>query len=91
VEQTVTQRGDNVRTVVRPTWIGDDEQKRLVAAAKRAIARAERAETDAWTAIKLARDSGVPDTHLSAETHIPRSTLIRRLGARTDSTNSDNA
>lgn len=73
-----------MRTVVRPTWKGDDEQKRLVAAAKRAIARAEQAEIDAWAAIKLARDAGVPDTHLSAETRIPRSTLIRRLGARSD-------
>lgn len=70
--------------MVRPTWKGDDEQKRLVAAAKKAINRAEQAEADAWTAIKMARDAGVPDTHLSAETRIPRSTLIRRLGPRAD-------
>jgi hypothetical protein len=77
-----------VRTVVRPIWKGDDEQKKLVAAAKKAITRAEeiyrKAENDAWAKIKKARDAGVPDTHLCREIGVPRSTLIRRLGPRQD-------
>lgn len=71
-----------MRSVVRPTWRGNDEQKRLLAAANKAIQRAEAAEVEAWDSIKKARDSGVPDTQLSGATGIPRSTLIRRLGPR---------
>lgn len=71
-----------MRAVARPTWQANDEQKKLVGDAIKAIQRVEAAEADAWAKLKKARDAGVPDTQLCSATGIPRSTLIRKLGPR---------
>lgn len=70
-------------TVIRPTWIpANNEQRRLLAEARRKAAIAKRAEEEMWAAILTARNADVPDTVLCEETDQSRATLNRRYGAR---------
>lgn len=71
--------------VIRPKTVYDDEQKRLLAAAIKKAEAAERAEEEAWAAIKAARDARVLDTDLTGDATPPRfnrATLNRRFGPR---------
>lgn len=80
------QVGDSVRIVIRPTWKGTNEQRKLVAEVTAAIERAERvaraAEEVVWEKARLARAAGVPDTQLCRITGLNRATLNRKLGSR---------
>lgn len=75
-----------MRTVIRPTWLGTDEQRRLVEEVSRAIEHAQsvarEAEEAVWEKARVARDAGVPDTQLCRMTGLNRATLNRRLGSR---------
>jgi hypothetical protein len=75
-----------VRNVARPTWQGDKDQKRLLAAVNKAIdhaAEVARKEDDKiWEAARLAREAGVPDVQICRLTGLNRSTLQRKLGPR---------
>lgn len=73
-------------TVPRPKTVYTDEQQALLAAAIEKAQNAERAEDEAWEAIKAARDAKVLDTDLTGEDTPPRfnrATLNRRYGPRT--------
>jgi hypothetical protein len=78
-----------VRTVVRPSWRGSDEQRQLVDAVNAAIEEAEevtrKADEKIWERARAARDAGVPDTQLCRLTGLNRATLNRKLGPRGDS------
>jgi hypothetical protein len=75
-----------VRTVVRPTWRGDDGQRRLVDAVNAAIDHAAEVaaaeEAKIWAAAQTARMAGVPDTALCRLTGLNRATMNRKLGPR---------
>ena len=68
--------------MIRPAWQGDEQQKRLLQAAVKAVRQARSAEDAAWEAMQAARASGVPDEVLCSGTGISRSTLNRKLGKR---------
>lgn len=71
--------------VIRPKTLYDDVQKRLLAVALKKAEAAERAEEEAWAAIKAARDAKVLDTDLTGEATGPRfnrATLNRKYGPR---------
>lgn len=82
------QGSDNVRTVIRPTWRGTEQQQKLVDAVNAAIEHATRvsreAEEAVWQKARIAREAGVPDTQLCRLTGLNRATLNRRLGNRSD-------
>jgi hypothetical protein len=82
-----------VRTVARPTWRGNNEQRELLKAVNDAIDHKadviEQADAAIWEAARKARDAGVPDTQLCRITGLNRSTLQRKLGPRLSE--SDNA
>jgi hypothetical protein len=74
-----------VTDVIRPKTTYTDEQKRLRAAAIDKAQAAERAEEEAWEAIKAARDAGVLDTDLCGDmtpARFNRATLNRKYGPR---------
>lgn len=75
-----------MRTVVRPTWRANEEQRKLVNAINAAIDHATEVakveEDKIWEAARLAREAGVPDTQLCKMTGLNRATLNRRLGPR---------
>ena len=71
--------------VIRPKTTYTDEQKRLRAVAIEKAQAAERAEEEAWQAIKEARDAKVLDTDLCGDDTPPRfnrATLNRKFGPR---------
>jgi DNA invertase Pin-like site-specific DNA recombinase len=74
--------------VARPSWQGDKQQKRLLAAVNRAIDHAaevaRREDEKVWEAARLARAAGIPDMQIVRHTGLNRSTLQRRLGPRPD-------
>lgn len=73
-------------TVIRPTWRGTDEQRRLVdevnAAIEHAVRVSQEAEEAIWERARQAREAGVPDTQLCRITGLNRATLNRKLGSR---------
>jgi hypothetical protein len=74
-----------VTAVPRPKTVYTDEQQALLDAAVEKAQTAERAEDEAWEAIKKARDARVLDTDLTDERTPPRfnrATLNRRYGKR---------
>lgn len=75
-----------MRSVIRPTWKGTDEQRKLVNDVTAAIEHAERvtqeAEKAVWEKARKARAAGVPDTQLCRITGLNRATLNRKLGPR---------
>lgn len=83
-----------MRSVIRPTWRGSDEQRKLIAAVNKAIDRAEevnkKAEAEIWARAKAARDAGVPDTQLCKATGLNRSTMNRILGPRAEESRPSN-
>jgi len=67
--------------MARPKWTPTtDEQRRAIAAARRAGKRADEAEDLLWAAVKAALDTGVPAAHLADAVNRGRATLYRRLG-----------
>jgi DNA invertase Pin-like site-specific DNA recombinase len=74
--------------VARPSWQGNKQQKRLLAAVNRAIDHAaevaRREDEKVWEAARLAREAGIPDMQIVRHTGLNRSTLQRRLGPRPD-------
>jgi hypothetical protein len=82
--------GDTVRTVIRPTWRGTDEQRQLIDEVSEAIEHAvkvtQEAEEAVWEKARQARAAGVPDTTLCRVTGLNRATLNRKLGSRSDDT-----
>lgn len=54
-----------------------DEQRRAIAAARRAVAKAARADADAWAKVKAARDLGVPARYLAQEINKGKTTVYR--------------
>jgi hypothetical protein len=75
-----------VPTVIRPTWRGTEEQRRLVEEVSAAIEHAYQVSQDAeeaiWEKARNARAAGVPDTQLCRITGLNRATLNRKLGPR---------
>ncbi len=72
-------------TVPRPKTVYTDEQQALLAAAIEKAQNAERAEDEAWEAIKAARDAKVLDTDLTGDNtpkRFNRATLNRKYGSR---------
>ena len=72
-------------TVIRPKTTYTDEQRRLLAVAIEKAQAAERAEDEAWEAIRAAREAKVLDTDLTDDRtpkRFNRATLHRRYGAR---------
>jgi methyl-accepting chemotaxis protein len=80
------QGSDSVPTVIRPTWRGTDEQRKLIDEVNAAIEHAEQvsqqAEDTIWEKARRAREAGVPDTALCRITGLNRATLNRKLGSR---------
>lgn len=75
--------------VPRPITKLTDDQQRLLAAAVEAAQKSDaeqraaaEAKTSAWAAIVEARNAGVPDDLLCAQTGFSRATLNRRFGTR---------
>jgi hypothetical protein len=73
-----------VTTVPRPITKLTDEQRRLLAAAVESAQRFRDSEQKAWADALTARQAGVPDELLCAETGLSRATLNRKFGARRD-------
>lgn len=71
--------------VIRPKTTYTDEQRRLLAIAIEKAQAAERAEDEAWEAIRVAREAKVLDTDLTGDQTPPRfnrATLNRKFGPR---------
>lgn len=69
-----------ITRVARGKWTPQtDEQRRAIAAAKRAAARADNADNELWAAVEAARDVGVPPAFLAKEIGRGRSTLYRHV------------
>jgi hypothetical protein len=72
--------------VIRPTWRGTDEQRKLLDEVNAAIEHAHQvsqaAEQAIWEKARKAREAGVPDTQLCRITGLNRATLNRKLGSR---------
>jgi len=67
----------------RPRWTPTtDDQRRAIAAARRAGKRADDAEDLLWQAVKAALDTGVPAAHMAEAVNRGRATLYRRLGGQ---------
>lgn len=76
-----------IRRVPRHKWTPTtDEQRRAIAAARRAVAKAVRADNEAWAKVKAARDLGVPARYLAQEISKGKTTVYRHTddGASTD-------
>lgn len=75
-----------MQSVIRPTWKGTDEQRKLVeevtAAIEHAVQVSQEAEEAVWEKARKAREAGVPDTQLCRITGLNRATLNRKLGSR---------
>jgi len=74
-----------VTAVPRPKTVYTDEQQALLDAFIEKARNAERAEDEAWEALKAARDAKVLDTDLTGDDTPPRfnrATLNRRYGKR---------
>lgn len=75
---------DNVPSVIRPTWKGDELQEGLLKQAVDAVQAARSSENEAWKMMQRAREAGVPDTVLCRRAEVSRATLNRKLGTRPD-------
>jgi 8-oxo-dGTP diphosphatase len=75
-----------VQSVIRPTWRGTDEQRKLIdevtVAIDHAVRVSQEAEEAIWEKARRAREAGVPDTQLCRITGLNRATLNRKLGPR---------
>lgn len=60
------------------------EQRRAIAAAKRAAARLDKAEAELWNATQAARDLGVPARYLAREIKRGKTTVYRHVPAKPD-------
>jgi hypothetical protein len=82
----VRQPSDNVSAVIRPTWSGNAEQRKLLEDAVEVTAKAdahiEKAREMGWAAIIKAREAGVPDKVICERTGWSRATLNRKFGPR---------
>lgn len=76
------QQSGTMPTVIRRSWDGSEQEKRLFREAVEGVELSRKTEKLAWDLIRRARDGGVPDTVLCAGTQISRSTLNRVLGPR---------
>lgn len=64
----------------RPRWAPEnDEQRRAIAAAKRAARRADESEDLLWKAVAPALDLGVPASYMAEQVGRSRTTLYRRV------------
>lgn len=67
-----------IRRVPRHKWTpATDEQRRAIAAARRAVAKAAKADHEAWAKVKAARDLGVPARYLAQEINKGKTTVYR--------------
>lgn len=67
-----------IRRVPRHKWTpATDEQRRAIAAAKRAAAKATRADAEVWAKVKAARDLGVPARYMAQEIKRGKTTVYR--------------
>jgi hypothetical protein len=72
-----------VTAVIRPNWTPDTEEQRLLLAEARRLARkAEQAERAMWLGVLRARLAGVADEALCEHPAVSRATLNRRYGSR---------
>lgn len=69
--------------VIRPTWTPEtEEQRQLLADARRLARKAEQAERAMWLGVLKARLAGVADEALCDHPAVSRATLNRRYGSR---------
>lgn len=74
-----------IRRVPRHKWTpATDEQRRAIAAARRAVAKAARADDEAWAKVKAARDLGVPARYLAQEISKGKTTVYRHTDSEAD-------
>lgn len=66
--------------VPRAAWTPDDEQKKIIAAIKRAKKKWDDAEVEYKELLAKGGDAGVPVAHLSQELGVERKTIYRHLG-----------
>lgn len=79
-----------IRRVPRHKWTpATDEQRRAIAAAKRAAAKAARADAEVWAKVKAARELGVPARYLAQEISKGKTTVYRHTDSETEAGGSD--
>ncbi len=66
--------------VPRAAWTPDEEQKKLIAAIKRAKKKWDEAEVEYKALLAKGGDAGIPVAHLSKELDVERKTIYRHLG-----------
>lgn len=75
--------------VIRPDFVPDDVQRRMIDDVVAAARDADRKENLVWEKIVEAREAGIPDTLLCERTGRSRTTLWRRFGRRSKSDSPD--